>query len=65
MFDGSLEAHRSSETEKFDAVVDRVTDDPTWEVTGNEWCELGESPFWELSLGNINNISFAVADNPF
>lgn len=30
-----------------------------------EWLELGESPFRQLGLGNINKLALCVADSPF
>lgn len=65
LFDGTLADNRALDAEKFESLCERVTEDPTWEVNGNEWLDLGDSTKWELSLGNMTNISFAVADNPF
>lgn len=65
LLDGSYSDLRKTDTEKLEAYCERLTEDPTTDMDIN-WRELETpSPFEELQLGNMNHLSFAVADSPF
>ena len=64
LMDGLLDQQEAEDAEKFDSYIDRIGDDALEEGETHP-IKYETSPFFELGLTNIRNISFAVADNPF
>lgn len=61
---GELETVLAEEKEKFAAYIDRMVDE-TLEEREQPPIEFKNSSFLEVELNGIDNLSFAVANNPF
>ena len=64
LLDGSLEEFDTEEKEKFQSYVERLENEELEEGETNP-VVYGEMPYFTVELTALNNISFAVADDPF
>lgn len=61
--EGTLEDLETADKEKIDGYLERLQDDSLED--GEVPIQYQDSPFKELGLGNITNLAFATADDPF
>ena len=64
LLDGTLAEFEREEHERFETYIDKLRDET---LEDGESCPVTyqDSPFYDVELGNLGNLSFAVADNPF
>lgn len=62
--DGQLEELEAQDKEAFESYLERLADEQLEEGETNP-IKYPDSKFFELELNNLDDLSFAVADNPF
>lgn len=60
----SLDAQEASDKELFESYIERLVEERLEEGETNP-IKYGPNKFFELELNTLENIAFAVADNPF
>lgn len=62
--DGSFEELEAQDREAFESYLDRLAEEQLEEGETNP-IQFPDNKFFELELNTLDNLSFAVADNPF
>lgn len=64
LLEGTLEETEKEDAEKIEQYFEKMVNDELEDADVSPF-KFEDSPFFELALGNIKNLAFAVADSPF